>query len=86
MARTKDRKITPVELQKFLKGVDYPAHRDDLIEHAQMQGADERILQVLEDLPDREYDSPVAVTEEVSDSSLEMEIENPEDGPEATEE
>ncbi len=28
-------KINPVQLQKHLKGVDYPANKQQLIEHAQ---------------------------------------------------
>ncbi|MFH0810059.1 MAG: DUF2795 domain-containing protein [Pseudomonadota bacterium] len=38
-----------------LKGIDFPAKKDDLISYATEQGADEEVLKVLRDLPDREY-------------------------------
>jgi hypothetical protein len=57
--------VNPIQLQKFLAGVDYPATRDQLIEHARGRGADENALNTLERLPDRSFDGPNAVSEEV---------------------
>lgn len=52
-------KANPVEMQKHLKGVDYPAGKKDLIKHAKKQGADKEIISLLEKLPDdEEFDSP----------------------------
>ncbi|AFZ25325.1 Protein of unknown function (DUF2795) [Cylindrospermum stagnale PCC 7417] len=52
-------KTNPVEIQKHLKGVDYPADKQELIDHARKQGADREILSLLEQLPeDEEYESP----------------------------
>jgi hypothetical protein len=53
--------VNPVELQKYLKGMNYPASKDDLIEHAEGQGADDEILDLLEQIPDEEYDAPTDV-------------------------
>jgi len=50
-----------------LKGVDYPASKEELIEHAKQQGADENAISVLEQLPDQEYESPTDVSEAVGD-------------------
>jgi hypothetical protein len=61
--------VNPIQLQKFLGGVDYPASKDDLIKKAEEHGADEEVLQALRDLPDREYDAPTAVTKAVSNES-----------------
>lgn len=33
-------KVNPIQLQKHLKGVDYPATKEDLLQHAKDQGAD----------------------------------------------
>jgi hypothetical protein len=55
-----------VEVQKHLSGIDYPASRDELIEHARKKGADDGILQALRRLPDREYDGPNAVSKEIA--------------------
>lgn len=55
----------PVEVQKCLKGVDYPATKQDLIQHAQKQGADEKICSTLEQLPDQEFSTPANVSQAI---------------------
>jgi hypothetical protein len=57
---------SPIELQKHLSGVDYPASKDELIDRAQQQGADSDVLDVLRQIPDRQYDGPSAVSAEFS--------------------
>lgn len=59
----------PIQIQKFLGGVDYPASRDTLLSSAKDSGADDNVLQALENIPDREYDSPTAVSSAISDSN-----------------
>ncbi|MFM2063414.1 MAG: hypothetical protein RLZZ507_3084 [Cyanobacteriota bacterium] len=61
-------KANPVELQKHLKGVDYPATKDELIEKAREQGADKKLLSLLEQLPeDEEYDNPVDLNKAIGE-------------------
>jgi hypothetical protein len=36
-----------IEVQKCLAGMDYPASRDDLVNHAREHGADEPMLEAL---------------------------------------
>jgi hypothetical protein len=55
--------VNPVQIQKFLKGVDYPANKETLIENARKMGADENICASLEQLPDQDYEAPVDVSE-----------------------
>ena len=55
---------SPIEVQKALKDIDYPVHKKDLIQHAKKHGADEEVMEVLEGLPDKEYNSPIEVSEE----------------------
>ncbi len=57
--------VNPIQLQKHLSGVDYPAGKQELLEAARRQGADEEALSTLERLPDREYDGPNSVSAEV---------------------
>jgi hypothetical protein len=53
---------SPVEVQKALKGADYPASRDDLIDLARENEAPDDVVDELEDnLEDDEYASPAAV-------------------------
>jgi hypothetical protein len=56
----------PIQVQRFLSGIDYPANRDELVEHARKQGADDAVLDGLSKLPDRSFDGPNAVSEEYS--------------------
>lgn len=53
----------PVQMQKFLSGVDYPVRRDDLVAHAESKGADDAVLEHLRRIPDRTYDGPNAVSQ-----------------------
>jgi len=59
----------PIETQKFLKGIDYPADRTTIVEKAKSNGADDSIVRTLEHIPDREYNGPNAVSQEVSAQS-----------------
>ncbi|MFB0836844.1 DUF2795 domain-containing protein [Arthrobacter sp. E44] len=59
----------PIQIQKFLGGIDYPAKREDLLSRAKEAGADDNVMKALEALPDREYDSPTAVSSAISDSN-----------------
>lgn len=53
----------PIQIQKYLKGVDYPASKEQLIENARKLGADENICASLEQLPDDEFQTPADVSE-----------------------
>lgn len=57
-------KANPISVQKYLKGVDYPATTEELIQYAEEQGADEEVLSMLEQLPeDEEFESPTDLSE-----------------------
>jgi hypothetical protein len=58
--------VNPIQLQKFLGGVDYPASKDDLLKKAEEHGADDEVMEALRALPDQEYDAPTAVTKAAS--------------------
>lgn len=61
-------KPNPIQIQKFLAGVNYPADRSTLISTAEKEGADGDALDALKNIPDKEYDSPTAVSSAVSDA------------------
>ena len=48
-------------IQKFLGGLHYPASKRDIVERARARGADETLLGALGALPERPYESPVAL-------------------------
>jgi hypothetical protein len=58
-------KVNPVQIQKDLKGIDYPVSKQDLVKHAQQNGADEKVCATLEKLPDREYETPTEVSKAI---------------------
>jgi hypothetical protein len=58
-------KVDPIEVQKTLDGLDYPATRDDVVSHARAHGADDDMQSALERLPDREYEGPSGVSKEL---------------------
>lgn len=60
-------KVNPIELQKHLKGLDYPASKEDVISHAEKNGINQEIKSVLEQLPDEEFDTPTAVSKAVGE-------------------
>jgi hypothetical protein len=58
-------KINPIQMQKYFKGVKYPAAKDDLLKMAKQNGADENLTSVLEQLPDDKFETPAAVNKAV---------------------
>ncbi len=57
--------VNPIQLQKFLGGVDYPARKQDLLDRAKRQGADENVLETLRSLDRDEFNSPNDVSEAI---------------------
>jgi hypothetical protein len=56
-------RVNPIQVQKFLKGIDCPVSKKDLVKLAQEQGADENVPSALEQLPCDEFNSPNDVSE-----------------------
>lgn len=52
----------PIQIQKYLKGVDYPTDKQTLIKTARQQGADESVCASLDQLPDEEFQTPADVS------------------------
>ncbi|ACR30542.1 DUF2795 domain-containing protein [Burkholderia glumae] len=60
-----DKLPSPIDVQKALKGVEYPATKADLLRCARDGHADARIVDGLLRMPDREYASPASVSKEL---------------------
>jgi len=50
------------ELEKYLKGVDYPASKDTLLKKARANGAPDEIIQIIQRLHEDRFNSPIDVT------------------------
>lgn len=55
--------INPIQIQKYLKGVAYPATKAALLEKAREMGADDKVCASLEQLPDQEFEAPIDVSQ-----------------------
>jgi hypothetical protein len=54
--------VNPIELQKHLKGVSYPASRDELVSTAEGNGAPGDIVDALRNSGQEEFSGPDQVT------------------------
>jgi hypothetical protein len=59
--------VNPIQLQKHLSGIDYPAKKEDLIKRAQKSGADRNVMDTLKSLPRDNFNSPNDVSEAIGD-------------------
>lgn len=48
---------SPANVSTYLKGMDFPADRDQLIKHAEQNGAERDVLDVLKQMPEQQYDN-----------------------------
>ncbi|SFO15320.1 DUF2795 domain-containing protein [Nitrosospira briensis] len=60
-------KANPIQVQKFLSGMDYPASKEEIVDHAKSKGADENIMQTLEQLPDESFETPADVSKAIGE-------------------
>jgi hypothetical protein len=56
------------DVQKALKGVDYPATKDELASHAERNGADRELVEALRGMNKDSFDGPNAVMKELKGS------------------
>ncbi|MGE5636603.1 MAG: DUF2795 domain-containing protein [Nocardioidaceae bacterium] len=53
--------VNPIEVQKHLSGVDYPASKQDVIAVAERNGAPQEIIDALQAMDGERFDGPSAV-------------------------
>jgi hypothetical protein len=58
---------SPIDIQKALSGIDYPASKDQIVQHAEKNGGDEEVVEALRKIDDREYEGPSGVSAAVFD-------------------
>ena len=62
--------ISAAELQECLKGTDYPADRSELIQSAKDNDAPRNVMDFLERIPNKEYETPVEVSKELGNKEF----------------
>lgn len=58
-------RANPIQVQEYLSGMDYPADKNEIITHARGQGADEDVMEILEQLPEQNYRTAADVSQAV---------------------
>jgi hypothetical protein len=48
---------SPANVTRFLKGIDFPAQKKDLIQQARKNQADQDAMKLIQNMEEREYDS-----------------------------
>ena len=56
------------DVQRYLGDVEYPAEKAELLQRARSEGAEDSVVNFLEQIPDRQYNSPTEVSEAMGDS------------------
>ncbi len=55
-----------IRVQKYLRGIHYPATKQQLIDHAHANHADDDALAALNGMPERDYSSPDEISRAVA--------------------
>jgi hypothetical protein len=50
--------INPIEVQTHLKGIDYPASKDEVVATAESNGAPQEIVEALQRMDGTEFEGP----------------------------
>ena len=58
--------VSAAEIQMYLKGINYPADKQKLMQTARSNGATQPVMDFITRLPEMQYSSPVDVEKEFS--------------------
>lgn len=61
-------KGSAAELEKYLKGVDFPASKNDLLNKAKANGAPSEVIDMIKSLPHDKFNSPIDVSKAFGES------------------
>lgn len=59
----------PVEVEKYLKGIDYPAKKEELMKRAEENHAPREVVETLKKMPEETFQKPTDVAKAVSQVS-----------------
>ncbi len=58
-------KVSPAQVEFYLKGIKFPASKQDIIRQAEDNGADRPVLNILGSLREKEYHSPIDISKAI---------------------
>lgn len=47
--------VSAVDISRSLSGIDFPANKEDLVNHARDKKANKEVINILQKMPEREY-------------------------------
>lgn len=53
--------MSPAAVERYLKGIDFPANKQKLVEQAQTNGAPNEVINTIQQLPRDKFNSPADV-------------------------
>jgi hypothetical protein len=65
MAKAEGDIPNPTQIQKFLGGMEYPAAKEEIVEHARGKNAPDDVIEALKKLADRKYEGPTGIIEDL---------------------
>jgi hypothetical protein len=57
--------VSPAIVEKYLKGTRYPSEKQNLVNNAQGKDAPKDVMDLINKLPDKTYNSPIDITKEI---------------------
>ncbi len=57
--------VSPAIVEKYLKGMHYPAEKRNLVDNAKNREAPSNVMDLINKLPDKTYNSPIDITKEI---------------------
>ncbi len=57
--------VSPAIVEKYLKGMHYPAQKKNLLDSAEGKDAPSDVIGLINKLPDKTYNSPIYITKEI---------------------
>lgn len=59
--------FNPARIHEYLLGMTFPATKEDLLNHAMEEGADDSAVEALLSIPERHYATPKELRDEIAD-------------------
>ena len=59
---------SPANISNYLGGIDFPAGKNDIVEHAKKNGAESDVMKVVEALPEGQYENMADVMKGVGEA------------------
>lgn len=58
-------RVSPALVEKSIKGIKFPASKQDLIQQAEWNNASDDVLNILDNVPDKQFNSPVDISKAI---------------------